>query len=142
MSVAALQDCLAAEHAAIYGYGVLGGVLSEVSALGSADQERAASGYVEHRTRRDDLTSAITAAGADPVAADPAYETPGRVTTLDDCRSLARDLEDSCAQVYADAVATSVDDDRETAARALTACALRAVSWGARPEPFPGVAEF
>jgi hypothetical protein len=141
VSVEALQDCLAAEHAAVYGYGVLGGVLAGESAPGSADQERAASGYVEHRTRRDDLTAEISATGADPVAADPAYELPGPVVSVDDCRSLARDLEERCAQVYADAVSRSADDDRATAARALTACALRAVSWGARPEPFPGVAE-
>ena len=141
MSIAALQACLAAEHAALFGYGVLGGVLARAAPVGSIDQERAASGYVEHRTRRDDLTAVLTDAGAQPVAAEPAYELPGRVTTAADCRALAVTIEDRCAQVYADAVATSVGDDRETTARALTACALRAVSWGARPVPFPGVAE-
>ena len=67
---------------------------------------------------------------------------PGPVESVGDCRRLARDLEDRCAEIYADAVARSVDDDREVATRALTACALRAVAWGARPEPFPGVSEF
>ncbi len=40
-ALAALQDCLAAEHAAIYGYGVLGGVLGGDSNAAS-DQALAA----------------------------------------------------------------------------------------------------
>ena len=150
MSTAALQECLAAEHAAVYGYGVLGGVLAgassgtdgSTSAEVTAFQQLAAAGYVEHRRRRDDLTELISGQGADPVAAEPAYELPKRVTTPEDCRDLALLIEDRCAQTYADAVARSVDEDREFAARALTGCALRAASWGAEADPFPGLAEF
>ncbi len=142
MSLDALQGCLAAEHAAVYGYGVLGGVLAGTTAPDSADQVLAAATYVEHRRRRDDLTALITSRETEPVAADPAYEISGKVATPAQCRALARLLEDRCAQTYADAVSRCVGSDRELTARGLTASALRLVSWGADPEPFPGLAEF
>ena len=138
MSLDALQDCLAAEHAAVYGYGVLGGVLAGRTPTGSSLQELAASTYADHRRRRDDLTDLIASRDGDPVAAQPAYRLPRRVSSVDDCRALALRLEDRCAEVYAEAVARCVDDDRELTAGSLTACALRSVSWGSRPVPFPG----
>jgi hypothetical protein len=141
MSLDALQDCLAAEHAAVFGYGVVGGVLAGNTPVDSALRELAVAAYVEHRRRRDDLADLIGQRDADPVAAEPAYDLPTRATSVDECRELARLLEDRCAEVYADAVSHCVDDDRELTARGLTACAVRAVAWGARPEPFPGVTE-
>jgi hypothetical protein len=141
MSLDALQDCLAAEHAAVYGYGVVGGVLTRTTPVDSALRELAATAYVEHRRRRDDLAELISARDAVPVAAEPAYDLPSRVTSTDDCRELAQKLEDRCSTVYADAVSHCVDDDRELSARGLTACAVRAVAWGARPTPFPGITE-
>ncbi|HEY7044963.1 MAG TPA: ferritin-like domain-containing protein [Nocardioidaceae bacterium] len=140
-AVDALQECLAAEHAAVYGYGVLGGVLAGVTPVGSSEQQRAASAYVEHRRRRDELTSLITGRGSEPVAAEAAYDVPRQVQTVQDCRDLARLIEDRCAQTYADAVSRTTDRDRELTAGALTACTLTAVGWGAPIEPFPGVAE-
>jgi hypothetical protein len=145
MSLAALQECLAAEHAAVYGYGVVGGVLAGTTPFGSPEQRLAAAAYVEHRHRRDDLTATILHEGGQPVAAKPAYELPRQVRhvrTAADCRRLAQLLEERCGQTYADAVARSVDDDRDLTARALTACALRGAAWGAPFEPFPGLSEF
>ena len=148
MSLEALQRCLAGEHAAVYGYGVIGGVLAGASTSSSRAevvaraQQLAAAGYVAHRRRRDQLTGLITAQGGTPVAAAPAYDLPGPVRTLDQCRALAIQLEDRCAQIYADAVARTTDHDRAFTARALTGCALGAASWGAKPDPFPGLAEF
>ncbi len=136
----ALQACLTAEHASVYGYGVIGGVLAGVAA-GSSDQELAAAGYVEHRRRRDDLTAVIADQDAAPVPAQPAYDLPGPVETLADCRALGRLLEERTADTYAAAVAETVDSERELVARALSACALRAVDWGAKPVAFPGIAE-
>lgn len=141
MSLDALQGCLAAEHAAVYGYGVVGGVLAGLTAVGSAARELAATSYVEHRRRRDDLTIRIAGLDADPVAAEPAYDLDGRVASIADCRDLARLLEQRCAQTYADTVSRSVGDDRALAAHSLTACAVRQTAWGARPEAFPGIAE-
>lgn len=141
MSLEALQDCLAAEHAAVYGYGVVGGVLAGHPSADPVLRDLASSAYVEHRRRRDDLTDLISSRDAEPVAAEPAYRVPAKVTSVGECQALARQVEERCAQVYASAVARCVEDDRERTARGLNACAVRGVAWGSRPEPFPGVPE-
>jgi hypothetical protein len=140
VSVDALQSCLAAEDAAIYGYGVVGGVLAGVAAE-SPEQKVAMAAYEEHVRRRDDLTQRIVDSGAEPVAAQPAYALPRPVETRADCREVARLVEDRCAQTYADAVSRTVAVDRELTARALTSCALRTVAWGAPAQAFPGIPE-
>lgn len=138
--VDALQECLAAEHAALYGYGVLGGRLTEVAA-GSSWQVLADAAYVEHRSRRDTLDAELTALDTEPVAAAAAYAIPFRPETLADCKKLARLLEFRCAAVYASAVTEAVDDVRELSAKGLAAAALREVQWGAPVSAFPGLDE-
>lgn len=134
----ALQDCLAAEHAALYGYGVLGGRLAGVVA-DATWQNLADAAYAEHRVRRDDLAELLVRNDAVPVTAEPAYSTPFDITTLGDCQRLARLIEFRCAAVYAAAVSRSVTDVRELMARALTDCALRGTSWGRAVQAFPGL---
>jgi hypothetical protein len=134
----ALQESLTAEHAACYGYGVLGGVLAGI-APGGADDVRAAEDYQAHRALRDQLADLITSLGADPVAAMAAYEMPFAVQSADSCRRLARFLENRCATVDAYAVAETTGDSRAVVAGALGDAALRAFGWGAAPEPFPGL---
>jgi hypothetical protein len=136
----ALQDCLAAEHAAVYGYGVLGGVVAG-EAAGSAAQELGATAYRAHRDRRDALVETVREQGGDPVPAQAAYALPFEVADLADCRRLARTIEHRTAAVYAAAVAATVGDLRETAARGLVDAALREAAWGAGPDAFPGVDE-
>ena len=58
--IAALQDALAAEQAASYGYGVVGARLPQ----GSAEQGTATTDWVAHMRARDDLTAMISARGA------------------------------------------------------------------------------
>ncbi|MEP6664997.1 MAG: ferritin-like domain-containing protein [Nocardioidaceae bacterium] len=140
-AVEALQDCLAAEHASLYGYGLLGGVVSGVSP-GSSWQVLAISAYGEHRRRRDQLTELITRLQAEPVSARPVYKSPRDIVTLNDCRALGQRIEGRCADFYGLAVSETVDDTREFAARALTRCCLREVDWGADIEAFPAIKEF
>jgi Domain of unknown function (DUF4439) len=135
---AALQGCLAAEHAVLYGYGALGGVLARTTST-SGDEAYAQACYVVHRGRRDRLDELIAAAGGTPVAADPAYRLPFRVGDAGDCRRLARDLEHRSAAVYALAVAATTGAERAFVARALTDCALREYGWGGEPTAFPGL---
>ena len=66
----ALQAALAAEHAAVYGYGVAGAMLS------GADQALAMADWKAHQEARDTLQAMITKLGATPVAASAAYELP------------------------------------------------------------------
>lgn len=138
--VQALQSCLAAEHADLFGYGVVGGVLAGVSAA-SGPQSYADACYVAHRTRRDRLTAVLAELGQTPVAAEPVYRLPGPVAGLSACEQLARQLERRTAAVYALAVANTVSDSRAMAVDALTDCAVREVAWGAPLNAFPGVGQ-
>lgn len=139
-ALAALQDCLAAEHAAIYGYGVLGGVLGGDSKAAS-DQALAAAGYVAHRARRDELTALIAGLDVDPVPAEPAYATPFPITGTPDCRRLGRHIEHRTAAVYSFAVAETVRGTRRMLANALLDAARREVRWGGEAQAFPGVTD-
>ncbi|MPZ97352.1 MAG: DUF4439 domain-containing protein [Propionibacteriales bacterium] len=127
----ALQSALAAEHAAVYGYGVVGGVLGSGS-------RAAVSSHAAHRGLRDQLTAQL---GGDAVAAEAAYSLPLQVTDATRARRLARELEARCAAVYADVVGRTTGQARVLAAQALTECALRGMTWGSEPEPFPGLDE-
>ena len=139
-AVEALQDCLAAEHAAIYGYGLLGGVLA-AEETGATERVLAADGYVGHRASRDALTALISGLRVDPVPAEPAYATPFRIVDIAGCRRLGRHIEHRTAAVYSFAVAKTVDGTRRMLARTLTDAALREVRWGAEAQAFPGIAD-
>jgi Domain of unknown function (DUF4439) len=125
---AALQSALAAEHAAVYAFGVVGGVLG-----GDAEAEAA---YAAHRGRRDQLTAML---GAAAVAAEPVYTLPFDVSGPAAAQRLAVRVERRCADVYAATVARTTGARRSYASRALTDCAVRGLGWGAQPEPFPGL---
>lgn len=136
----ALQDCLAAEHAALYGYGVLGGVLAG-DEKATDDQALAAASYVVHRTRRDDLAALIAGLDVDPVPAEPVYATPFPIAGTPDCRRLGRHIEHRTAAVYSVAVAKTVRGTRRMLASALVDAARREVRWGGAAQAFPGVTE-
>jgi hypothetical protein len=134
----AVQQCLAAEHAAVYGYGVVGGVLSDIAGAGDL-RTYAQDCYDAHRARRDALTAVLTRNGQTPVAAHAAYRLPGPVVGSSGCRALARQIERRSAAVYAFAVSKTSNGSRAMAVDALTDCALRETGWGAEPRAFPGV---
>jgi hypothetical protein len=133
--LAAVQAALAAEHAAVYGYGVIG---ARVSA-GRADEARTA--YDAHRARRDTLRRTVTDLGGTPVAAEPAYALPFPVPDSAAATRLAAELEDRVAAVYADLVRAATADLRAEAAGWLREAAVRAVRWRGESVAFPGLAE-
>lgn len=133
----ALQRTLAGEHAAVYVYGVLGGRVSSSEDPGLAS--RLVSAYTTHRGRRDQLTAMIRAAHGKPVAAEVSYELPNAARTAGQLEAAALVTERRCAEVYAAAVGSTARGDRRWAIRALTDTALRQLTFGGRPEPFPGV---
>lgn len=139
-ALTALQDCLAAEHAAIYGYGVLGGVLAG-DGRAAIDQKLAAAGYVAHRTRRDELTAVIAGLDAVPAPAEAAYATPFRIASTTDCRRLGQHIEHRTAAAYSVAVAQTANGTRRMLASALIDAARREVRWGGEPQAFPGIAD-
>ncbi|MET7735476.1 ferritin-like domain-containing protein [Streptomyces sp. NPDC005402] len=131
----ALQKALAAEHAAVYGYGVVGG---RVRADRRAEAKAA---YDAHRARRDALVRAVRGLGGTPVAAAAAYALPFPVPDPAAAVRLAADLEDRVAAVYSDVVRATGGGRRSTAAEALREAAVRAVRWRGESVAFPGLAE-
>jgi hypothetical protein len=132
----AVQGALAGEHAAVYGYGVVGARLT-----GGPDEAAARAGYDVHLARRDALDVLVRAAGAEPVAAAVAYELPGPADTPAQARALAADLELGTAATYADLVAVAEAPLRATAAGWLQDAAVRAAGWSGTAATFPGLTE-
>jgi hypothetical protein len=131
----ALQAALAAEHAAVYGYGVVGGRIRE----GRRTEAKAA--YHAHRARRDALVREVRDLGGTPVAAAAAYALPFPVPDSAAAVRLAAELEDRVAGVYSDLVRAAEGGRRGTAVEALREAAVRAVRWRGESVAFPGLAE-
>ncbi|MGW0817188.1 ferritin-like domain-containing protein [Streptomyces viridiviolaceus] len=131
----ALQAALAAEHAAVYGYGVVGGRIGE----GRRAEARAA--YDAHRARRDVLAREVRDLGGRPVAAAAGYALPFAVPDTGAAVRLAAELEDRVAGVYSDLVRAAGGERRAAAAEALREAAVRAVRWRGGSVAFPGLAE-
>lgn len=135
-ALSATQAALAAEHAAVYGYGVVGGLVGDERAA------EAREAYEAHRSRRDALRRRVRRLGAAPVAAAAGYELPFPVTDRAAAERLAAELENRLAGSYADLVLVTTGDDRRAAAESLRDAALRACRWGGASVPFPGLAEY
>jgi hypothetical protein len=135
-TVDGLQTALAAEHAAIYGYGVVGARLR-------GTQQQAARGiWAAHRSRRDKLIGFISALGTKPVAASAAYKLPVQVTSARTAAQLGGLLEDGVIAAYL--VLAGADDPklRRFAAQAMQEAMTREIRWrGSAPATsFPGLA--
>jgi hypothetical protein len=123
MSVEALSAALAAEHAAIFGYGVAGAYLNgDTRAL-------ARQAETEHRDRRDAVALRIEAAGGQLVAAAPAYALPVQVTDAASAMRLAAALEEATAGTWREALSATADEERQLALDAFIACAVMATRW-------------
>jgi Domain of unknown function (DUF4439) len=131
--LAALQAALAAEHAAVYGYGVVGAMTTGASrSLAHAD-------WLAHQDARDSLEQMLVKLGATPVAASPAYQLPFSVTGEASAVRLAATLEDGVTQAYLGLVAVTDRTLRSFGAQAMQAPANRAVAWRGSTVAFPGM---
>jgi hypothetical protein len=119
-----LADLLAAEHAAVYGYGVLGARLDDAArrvALAASDL---------HRARRDGLAAQLRSRGAEPVPGLPAYDVA--VSDAAEAVDLAVRLEEGMALRWRDLVGGTDDVDlRRLALSGLQEAAVRAATWRA-----------
>ncbi|MEV6164375.1 ferritin-like domain-containing protein [Streptomyces sp. NPDC052052] len=131
----AAQAALAAEHAAVYGYGVVGGRVSD------GRRAEATAAHHAHRARRDALVRTVRDLGGEPVAAQAAYALPFAVPDAAAAVRLAALLEDRVAGVYSDLVRAAEGRLRREAAGALREAAVRAARWRGSGVPFPGLAE-
>jgi len=135
-AVAALQAALAAEDAAIFGYGVAGAHLS------GSRQSAAERYWTGHNKARDTLTVMISGLGASPVAAQAFYQLPFPVHDAASAMALAAYLEDGVTRAYLGIVAVSDRQLRTFGALAMQASAERAAFWRGTTEAFPGVEGF
>jgi Domain of unknown function (DUF4439) len=138
--VAALQQALAAEHAAVWGYATVGAALPEAARAPVTAADAA------HRDARDRLTQELGARGADPVAAAGGYALPFPVRSPVDAARLAVTLEEGTARAWAWVLDQATQRTTRTeAVTALGDAEVRAVGWrtraGANPvtSAFPGL---
>jgi hypothetical protein len=132
-AVQALQAALAAEDAAIFGYGVAGAHLSG-SRKSAAEQH-----WTEHNEARDTLTAMVSALGATPAAAQAFYRLPFEVTDPASAAKLAAYLEGGVTRAYLGLVAVSDRRLRTFGALAMQPPAERAAFWRGTTEAFPGL---
>jgi hypothetical protein len=132
----ALQRTLAAEHAAVYVFGVLGAQTSEFEQRELFGNLLTA--YRQHRAARDALVVRITKKGARPVAAAASYELPNGVSTPAHVLQAALTTERRTTQTYGTLVSQTVGGDRSWAIEGLDESAVRQLSFRGRPESFPG----
>lgn len=130
MSVPLLAELLEAEHAVVYGYGVLGARLSDDA---RRDAQLAFDG---HRARRDQLVARLRERGGDPEPPSPAYDVS--VGSPAAALSLAVRLEEGMAVRWRDLVAgTDEPPLRQLALAGLQESAVRAAQWRVRAGVLP-----
>ena len=135
--LSALQSTLAAEHAAVYVFAVLGG---RAAVLGESPlRADLATAYDTHLARRNLLQASVRDAGGDPVAAEPAYDVPRPLTTPAQITAEALRVERACTSTYAALVAATSGADRTWAVETLAAGALSELTFGGAPQPLPGL---
>ncbi|HPY23529.1 MAG: hypothetical protein QG655_1585 [Actinomycetota bacterium] len=139
---AALYDAVGAEHAAIYGYGV-------VSAYSLPTRnELISEAMAQHRERRESLVAMLAARDIPAPLPAAGYQLPMPVGSPPEAARLAVRIEDDCAVAWRAVLEQSEsDEDRRVALTALTQCAVLAARWrrviGAWPvtRAFPGGSE-
>ena len=132
-AISALQGALAAENAAVYGYGVVGAMLT------GNPQSLAHTDWIAHQDARDTLQQMLVKLGATPVAASPAYALPFAVTSANTAARLAATLEEGVTRAYLGLVAVSNPTLRAFAAKAMQTSANRALAWSGSTVAFPGM---
>jgi hypothetical protein len=133
-TVRALQSALAAEHAAVYGYGVVGAHLT------GSQQATATTDWVAHQLARDRLEAMLRSlSSSQPAASAVAYQLPIPVRNAREAVALAVELEDRVATAYLGLVALSSTAIRDYGAQQVQASALRAAAWRGSTVAFPGL---
>jgi hypothetical protein len=130
--MAALQQALAGEHAAVWAGG------RAAAKLAGQQRADALAGLEVSRNARDKLMSMVIAAGGQPVPAAAAYLEPDEVTGAGTARDLLAHVNLALCPIYAGLVGHSDPADRKWPLRRCREAALSALAWGAPPMPFPG----
>ncbi|MDR3662267.1 MAG: ferritin-like domain-containing protein [Mycobacterium sp.] len=139
---AALFDAIAAEHGTIYGYGL-------VSAHTTPDvNDLVAEAMAQHRAHREAGIAALSGRSVPAPLPAAGYQVPVDADNPNDAAKLALRMEEDTATAWRAVVEqATTTDDRATAIKALTDCAVLAARWrqvlGVTPSTvaFPGGTE-
>lgn len=129
-----LGKALAAEHAAVFAYGLIG------ARTAGALRAKATRGFDAHRAHRDKLRTLITARGGRPAEPEPAYSLPVVPSTPAQAARLAVHVETGMAATYLELAACDDVALRRYAALALQESVTRSYSFQPTiPTAFPGM---
>lgn len=138
-TVRAVQELLAAEHAALHVLGVLAGRArgTDTEALGTSLRTT----WSQHRDLRDQVEGLLRAAGVSPVAAAPEYALAGPAVSASQITAIALGVQQRCTAVRAALVShAEVGPVRSWAIALTNESAVRELSYGGNPVTFPGAA--
>jgi hypothetical protein len=136
-AVAALQDVLATEHAALWSYALA------VAFLGPDRVAAARTDADAHRELRGAVEATLTNVGQRPVPAQPAYATPQPVVDGPSAATLLVTAETDAAAAWRSLLERGADRGlRRAALDALTDTAARCASWRAVIGAVPAVPVF
>jgi Domain of unknown function (DUF4439) len=134
---AALREVVAAELAAVWGYGTVGAALPEDGRAPAAAAE------VAHRDVRDRLVALLDSRGADPVPREAGYTLPFPVLSAVDAAALAVVLEEGVSAAWVRLLDQSAEASvRELAVEELGAAEVRAVGWRTAADRIPVTSAF
>jgi hypothetical protein len=136
MPAPGLGDALAAEHAAIFAYGVIGVRLDGGEARAARAAEEA------HRSRRDTLLLRLAERGDTAPVAAPSYQLPFPVTDAGGARRLAILVEERVGAVWRAVLPAATREDRTEALDALVDAAVRATRWRLAAQVAPPTVAF
>ncbi|MGH3872354.1 MAG: ferritin-like domain-containing protein [Pseudonocardiaceae bacterium] len=136
-----LQEALAAEHAAVWAYGLAGAFVPDELAA------KLHEATVTHQARRDATERLLIDAKVRPVPAEPGYLSPAPVTDAASALQLVITAETDVAAAWRSVLERGPTEPglRAAGLDALTRAAVRAARWrataGIAPAtvPFPGV---
>jgi Domain of unknown function (DUF4439) len=136
-AVAALQDALAAEHAAVWAYTLA------VAFLPADMADRARADAEAHRKLRAAVEATVSQLGERPVAAQPAYTTPQPVVDAGSAAALAEAAEtDTMAAWRSVMERTTTRDVRAGALETLATSTVRCSRWRATLGSVPAIPAF
>ena len=124
------QQTLAAEHAAIWAFGLVGATPPLAAPAMAA--------LSTHRSRRTTCVDAVVALGGDPVTSAVAYDVE-RPQGAEAGRRLAADLERRCSVAYATLSGAGERRTRLQAAQWLRESAVAAWTWDGEVPVLPGL---
>ncbi|SHL27714.1 protein of unknown function [Pseudonocardia thermophila] len=142
VTIAALQQALAAEHAAVWCYSLA------VAFLGAEQRAAARTDTDAHRELRNQIANTLSSIGSQPVSAQPAYSPPEKVTDAASAARLLVVAETDALVAWRSVLERSSERAlRKAALDALTSATVRCARWrevvGREPAvpQFPGAPE-